>query len=270
MSENVIPSGNSAFELVNERGWRRGLGNMLRNELSRWWKTRMWWIQCLIWGGMMGLLLGAVLFSELGPLPSEEVVMLYGIFAGLFPAIGLIIIVQGAVVGEKKDGTAAWVLSKPVTRPAFMLSKVIANSLGMLATMVVLPGVIAYALHAAAVDTPWTLPGFLAAQGVIFLSNFFFLSLTLMLGTFFSGRGPVIGIPLALLLMQQNLVVLLPALRYVLPWNLVVPVGQQVDAVVPNLLMGTQNYSPMLILVVALESILFVLIGMWRFSREEF
>ncbi len=68
----------------------------------------------------------------------------YAIFAGLFPAVGVVIIMQGVVVGEKKSGTAAWVLSKPVTRPAFILSKVIANSLGVLVTMVVLPGIVAY------------------------------------------------------------------------------------------------------------------------------
>ena len=38
----------------------------------------------------------------------------------------------------------------------------------------------------------------------------------------------------------------------------------------PCLLVGSHNYSPVLIVVVALESILFLLIGLWRFSREEF
>jgi hypothetical protein len=125
-------------------------------------------------------------------------------------------------------------------------------------------------LTAAATGDPWNLPGFLAAMGVIFLCNFFFLSLTLMLGTFFGGRGPVIGIALGLLFLQQYLVGLLPFLRYILPWNLVIPIGQPVDAVAPCLLLGTHNYSSIPVLVVALESLLFVLIALWRFSREEF
>ena len=70
--------------------------------------------------------------------------------------------------------------------------------------------------------------------------------------------------------MQQNLAGMLPALRYVLPLNLIIPIGQQVDAVVPCLLMGSHNYSPMLVAVTALESILFVMIALWRFNREEF
>jgi ABC-2 type transport system permease protein len=263
-------SGNSAFQLVSERGWRRGLGGMLGSEMGRWWKTRMWWIQCLIWVGMLGFMMGAMLFGPPDAPPREDIATIYAVFAGLFPAVGVVIIMQGALVGEKKDGTAAWVLSKPVTRPAFMMSKVIANSLGVLATMVVLPGSVAYALNAVATRTPWDPLGFLAGLGVLFLSNFFFLSLTLMLGTFFSSRGPVIGVPLALWLMQQTLVGLLPALRYVLPWNLVIPIGQQMNAVAPCLLVGSHNYSPILVAVVALESILFVLIGLWRFNGEEF
>src|SRR5512135_1265243 len=102
---------NSAMQLVTERGWRRGLGSMLGSELSRWWKTRMWWVQCLIWVGMIGSLLSAILFAGEDAPPSEEVAILYAIFAGLFPAVGVVIIMQGVVVGEKKSGTAAWVLS---------------------------------------------------------------------------------------------------------------------------------------------------------------
>lgn len=263
-------AGNEVFELVSERGWRRGLGNSLRNELERWWKTRMWWVQCLIWVSIISILLGAILFSAQFPPPSDEVAILFSIFAGLFPAVGVVIIMQGAVVAEKKEGTAAWVLSKPVTRPAILFAKVIANSLGFLATMVVLPAGVAYLLYAIASGTPWHVPGFLAALGVIFLNNFFFVGLTLMLGTFFRSRGPVIGIALGLLFLQQYLVQLLPALRYLLPWNLIVPMGDQVDAMVPCLIMGCVKLPITTLVVVVMESLLFISIGLWRFSREEF
>jgi ABC-2 type transport system permease protein len=263
-------SGNSALQLVSERGWRRGLGSMLGSELSRWWKTRMGWVQCLIWAGLIGFLLSAILFGSPDTPPSEEVAVLFLIFAGLFPAVGVVIIMQGVVVGEKKSGTAAWALSKPITRSAFLLSKVIANSLGVLATMVIVPAILAYVLNAVATGTPWNPLRFLAALSVIFLSHFFFLSLTLMLGTFFGSRGPVIGIALGLLFLQQNLIGWLPFLGKVLPWKLVLPIGEQLDAVAPCLLVGSHNYSPSLIVVVALESVVFILIGLWRFSREEF
>jgi ABC-2 type transport system permease protein len=264
-------AGNSAFELVSERGWRRGLDNMLRNEMDLWWKTSRWWRTCLVWTFIIGLLLSTIIFQTSSEPRSEEAAaLLYAIFAGFLPAINVVIMMQSTVVGEKQDGTAAWVLSKPVTRPAFLLSKLFGNSLGMLATMVLVPGIVAYTLYAIASGTPWNLAGFITAQGVIFLFNFFFLSLTLMLGTLFSSRGPVIGIALGVLLGQQFLVGILPGLGYLLPWNLIFPISEPVDAVVPCLLTGSQNYSIIPVVAVALESLIFVLVGLYRFNREEF
>jgi hypothetical protein len=91
-----------------------------------------------------------------------------------------------------------------------------------------------------------------------------------MLGTFFNSRGPVIGISLGLLLGQQLLVGMLPSTGYVLPWNLILPTGEQMNAVVPCLLLGSNNYSAFSILFIALESIVFVLVGVYRFNREEY
>jgi ABC-type transport system involved in multi-copper enzyme maturation permease subunit len=136
--------------------------------------------------------------------------------------------------------------------------------------MVIVPSIVSYILNIIAKGTPWNLPRFLAALAVVFLSHFFFLSLTLMLGTFFNSRGPVLGIALGLLLMQQTLIGWLPFLGKVLPMKLVLPLGEPMDAIAPSLLLGMHNYSPDLILVIALESLLFLGIGLWRFSREEF
>src|SRR4030042_2782421 len=122
-------SGNDAFEMVSERGWGRGWSNMLRNGLSRWFKTRTWWVQSLIWGGMVGGLITAVALAPDSP-PAEELLTLFAVFVGLFPAVGVIIIMQDALVGEKREGTAAWELCKPVSRPALVLSKVVAHSVG--------------------------------------------------------------------------------------------------------------------------------------------
>jgi ABC-2 type transport system permease protein len=262
-------SGNSDFELVSERGWRRGFNNLLNNEFSRWWKTRMWWVQCLIWVGIIGFMLGAVMFSS-SDFNLTDGVMFYTIFAGMFPAVAVVIIMQGVLVGEKKDGTAAWVMSKPVARPAFILSKLLANSLGVLGTMVVLPGVVAYVLFLIRMQTPLDPLRFLAALGIIFLNQLFYLTLTLMLGSLFNGRGPVIGIALAFLFLQQYLVGLLPVLRYLLPWTLVIPLNNETNAIVPSLLSGQPIYSYIPLLAVAVECILFVLVAVWRFNREEF
>jgi len=261
-------AGNSAFELVSERGWRRGLGNLLDNEFGSWWKTSLWWIQTLIWVGVIGFMLSAVVFGAKESI--DTVVTIYCVFAGLFPAVAVVIVMQDAVVGEKQTGTAAWVLSKPASRPAFILSKLAADSVGVLVTMVILPGIVAYALMWFGTGSQLDPLAFLEGLAVIWLFQLFFLAFTLMLGTFFNNRGPVIGIPLALLFFQQYLIGLIPPTNYLLPWTLVVPLNNQTDAMVPHLLLGQPIGSYLQLFLIAAEIVIFVLIALWRFEREEF
>ncbi len=185
-------SGNSDFILVSETGWRRGLNNLLDNEFAGWFKTKMWWIQCIIWVSVTGFMLAGVMFSA-DDFDFKEGMMLFSIFIGLFPAIGVVIIMQDALVGEKSEGTIAWILSKPASRQSVILSKVTANSLGVFVTMVLVPGLFAYGLFCYYTKSLMDPLPFLSAFGVVFISHLFYLTLTLMLGAFFSARGPVIG-----------------------------------------------------------------------------
>lgn len=262
-------SGNSDLLLVTEKGWRRGLNNLLDNEFAGWFKTKMWWIQCIIWVSVTGFMLAGVMFSA-PDFDIKEGMMLFSIFLGLFPAIGVVIIMQDALVGEKSEGTIAWILSKPASRPSVILSKVTANSVGVLVTMVLVPGLFAYGLFCYYTKTMLDPLPFLSAFGVVFLSHLFYLTLTLMLGTFFSGRGPVIGLGLGLLFLQQYLIAAVPALGYFLPWTLVIPVNDNTMAIVPALLRGDPVTSFLPIVVVFIECVVFVLISLWRFNREEF
>ena len=66
--------------------------------------------------------------------------------AGIALPIGAIIMGQEEVLDEKRSGTAAWILSKPVSRVAFILAKVTANAIGILIIMVLLEGALAYRL----------------------------------------------------------------------------------------------------------------------------
>ena len=111
---------------------------------------------------------------------------MYALFSCLFPTIAVIIILQDAIIGEKESGTAAWVLSKPVSRTAFVVAKLIAHSVGVLVTMTLLPGLVAYLQLSLAGDT-WLNPlAFVGGMGIVWLYQMFFLTLTLMLGTAWS------------------------------------------------------------------------------------
>src|SRR5512135_286869 len=142
---------NSVFQPVNERGWRAGFANLLRKENREWWGTRRWLVRIAIWSILLNGLLVTVLFatppSSAGELfESKDItgLTLFFIMGGLALPIGVIIQAQDEIIEEKKLGTAAWILSKPVSRTAFILSKLIANALGTLIVMVVIQGVLAF------------------------------------------------------------------------------------------------------------------------------
>jgi len=56
-------SSNDVFTLVQESGWRGGLRNMLRLEFGKWWGSRLWWVQSLIWVLVINGMLAALLWS---------------------------------------------------------------------------------------------------------------------------------------------------------------------------------------------------------------
>ena len=125
-------------------------------------------------------------------------------FAGFFGAMGVVIIMQGVIIDEKKSGTAAWIASKPVSRTSFILSKLIANTAAILIVIYVVQGVLVYLQFALLGSTP-PLGPYVFSLALLGLHLLFYLTLTLMLGTLFNERGPVIGIPLAILFASQFL-----------------------------------------------------------------
>lgn len=204
--------------------------------------------------------------------PEEAVSPLEGLdvfltFFGIFAPIGVMILTQGAIVGEKESGTAAWILSKPVSRSAFILAKLIGNGFAFLIIMVIGQGAIAFiqVAIAGAILSPMN---FIAAMGVNYLHLLFYLSLSLMLGTMFSTRGAVIGIPIAILigqsLVESIIEAISPFLVLMLPKNLpaianLVSIGEPLPPEWPVPVIG-----------LSILSILNITIAIWRLKREEF
>jgi ABC-2 type transport system permease protein len=272
-------SGNSAFELINQQGWRAGLKNMQRAEFYRWWKTRTWWIQSLIWISVVDLILVMLISASSAAdgqaMPVQELVLMYGIFGGMFVSIGVVITMQGAIVGEKISGTAAWVLSKPISRSAFMLAKLLANAFGVAITAILVPGIIAYLIITLGTGENLAFLNFLGGIGILCIFAFYWLAFTLMLGAFFNGRGPVIGIPMALILGQQFILGVImnisPMMANFLPFSLVLPPQDEgAGSVVGHVIMGTPPPSWMPVYSSLVAIVLFIGIGIWRFRREEF
>jgi ABC-2 type transport system permease protein len=265
-----MTTGNSAFLRKEGAGWSRGLDNVLGCELGRWFRTRRWWTQILFWAAIINAILALVVISEDSG-GAAELAMLFNVFLGLFSTFGVCILMQGAIVGERQSGTAAWILSKPVSRPAFVLAKLAGNTLGVAVTIVLAQGLIAYLLIYVGTGTMLPPLGFLTGLGVQLVHLFFYITLTLMLGTAFSRRGPVIAIPLLFLFVQQLLMGFFPILGTVLPWNLTVPPdSSQYLSVAAALMTGTEPLSYLPLATTLGASVLFVGIALWIFERLEF
>jgi len=277
-----------SLQPVNESGWRMGFANMLRKENGAWWRTRSWLVQTIIWLAILNGILATVLFvadeasvrvegandqqaaiQQLMQDKPTEGLFLFVVMAGIAPAIGAVIVGQEAILDEKRSGTAAWVLSKPVSRAAFVLSKLVADSFGILVTAVVIQGVIAYALLSAAGGT-FSVGSFAGALGVIFINLMFYLTLTLMLGTLFNGRGGVIAIPLGILFAYQFILGLVPGLASITPWALITntPLSSTPLAVMVAQGQALPTLTPIIATVV--WCVIFVVVALWRFNREEF
>ncbi|HSR30816.1 MAG TPA: hypothetical protein VLY63_09650 [Anaerolineae bacterium] len=265
-----MTAGNSLFELKEGTGWSRGLENLFTVELGRWFRTKRWWVQILIWAAVINSIVAVVIISE-DTGGSSGMAMLVNIFLGVFAAFGVCILMQGTLVSEKQSGTAAWVLSKPVSRPAFVLAKLVANAIGIAVTIPLAQGLIAYLLIFLGSGVALAPLGFLGGLGVQMVYLLFYITFSLMLGAAFSRRGPVIAIPLVFLFVQELLLGLWPTLSRVLPSTLTVPLDESAyPSVATALMTGTQPLSYLPLVTTLGASVLFVVVAVWVFERLEF
>jgi ABC-2 type transport system permease protein len=285
---------NAELTAVRSRGGLTGFGNLFGRENSRWWRSLQWVLQMVIWLALINGIVAVVLSvdsnntqareaaraqvaasagggsANLPPARSkgEEVFFIYFIMLGIAAPIGASVLAQDALVGEKQSGTAAWILSKPVGRSSFFLSKLASYGLFFLVVMVILQGVVFYIQFTAKGIGGLNPAGFVAAMGLVLLNLLFYLTLSLMLGAFFRQRGAVVGIPLAFCMSSQFLVGLVPGLVPFTPWPLLLEFSGPTLA---RLLAQGQPLPTLVpIIATALWCILFTVVGLWRFGREEF
>ncbi len=249
-----------------------GFANLIRKESDEWWRTRKWLVHAIIWLLLINGIVFAVTNAPPDPNASPDQqasgVMIFVIMGGLMTGLGIIIVMQGSILDEKKSGTAAWVLSKPLSRPAFITAKLLANTLAALLIMVVLQGAVAFLILSAFDKTPPALFPFLGGLALMMLHLLFYLTLTLMLGTLFNERGPILGIPIGLLFGAQILSGLAPALAQIMPWPIVMPVGSDALAVLAIQGQPLPNLLPVIATIIWI--VVFIGVALWRFEREEF
>lgn len=261
-----MPSNSATTGMVRvpESGWRSGLSNLMRAAFGSWWRTPAWIIQSLIWTAVINGSLAAFIWGE-SP-DTVSVFTLYGVMS-MFAAIAVVIVMQEEIVGEKRSGTAAWLLSKPVSRSAFVLAKIVPNAIGVVATMIAIPSTVLYLqLLASGMDV--ALGRFVLGALIATLNLMFYLTLTLMLGTLFESGGPVIGISLAFAFGQQ-LISGVPGLRSVLPWSLLVPGPDSDISVIGAVMAGEPIASPWALVFTGTACLVFTAVAFGKFGQTE-
>lgn len=264
---------NVNLQAIQGDSWWRGLVPMLRRESRKWWNGRYGLVQLLLWPAILNGLLAFALFL-LPSMASADGVAITApealdvgrqMFFGLGMvalSIGTIVLLQDAIIEEKLSGTAEWILSKPLSRTAYWLAKLLPNLLGMAVTMLLIPGAIGYVLFTQAAPDAITVTQFLASWGIVALHLFFYMTLTLMLGVLLRSRTLLLGLAIGTLFAGQ--VIPLGQLALYTPWPLfqlvLLPVSGQ--PIVPE--MNTVLIST------AVWSFIFIAVAIWRINRLEF
>jgi ABC-2 type transport system permease protein len=283
---------NSEFHVIENQGRLQGFTNLLHNENRLWWRTSRWWVQTLIWlaigNGILFMVIGIAPNMENPPGQeakaaqasgesgaSQQPLDLLGLtvflkMAGIATAIGVVVLAQDTLIGEKQSGTAAWVLSKPVSRSAFILSKVFSHSIGILITMAVAQGGIAYLIIFLVTGKAFPILPYTGAIGMLFFSLLFWLALTIMLGTLSNMRGLAIGVPLFLILGFTLFVEIAPWISDYMPWNLTSAVSASRPAMAVSLVLGQPIPTLMPLIATVIGYLVFTLVAIWRFQKEEF
>jgi ABC-2 type transport system permease protein len=262
------------FEKITGSGWRLGFNPLFKKEIGEWLEARRWLVQTVLWLVVLNGFLAMVLFvlpnivTPEGGVPIENPVRegLIGFFGigGLALSIGIIIVTQNEIIGEKQSGTAEWVLSKPVARSAFFLAKLLANAIGMFVIMIGLQSLIAYAQVTLMEPGAISPLDFLAGMGMLALQVFFYLSLTLMMGVVAENREMVLGVSLGTLLIGLVARNFVGKLTLLTPWllsDLAGPVAFS-EPLTPEM------WLP--IISTAVLSLVFIAVALWRFERHEF
>ncbi len=259
------------FQIVTEKGWRRGLGNLLRGEYSAWFRSSRWWKHLLIWFAIINVMMAIMVIEAKKGNGGPPLLLMYGVFGGLFVSFGVMIIMQQVLTREKRSGTAAWVLAKPVTRMAFVVSRLVPNSIAILLTAVIVPGVIVYLTLGLFSDLGWlSLFGFAAALVMVSLNMFYWITLVLMMGTFSDSSSVVIAVPITLFFTFSYGPGLLPWLIYVSPLTLLFSPIDQIKPLTVSFINAAPVFSWLPLISTVVSCVIFIAVAIWRFNRQEF
>lgn len=139
-----------------------------------------------------------------------------------FGILAAILLAMGSVATEKERGTAAFVLSKPVSRAAFLTAKLVAIAVDLLAA--VAGATLAGAIYTAILFQSLPLAGIVGMALLLWLSLVVFAALTFVGSTLTRSAAGGAGVGFALLVVT-GILGALPTIGPYMPGSLVGPAG---------------------------------------------
>jgi ABC-2 type transport system permease protein len=294
------------LEASDDYSGTAGFRNMMRKENARWWSLKSLAFQLGIWLVVLNALVAILLFivpaidnsvasqqaanasvidnsvasqqaanaSAIADARMQVANSGMGMFfqlAGFAVFIGAVIFGHDALLKERESGTAAWLLSKPISRKAFVLSKVSAVVIGVLGIILSAQGAITYAMCSLELGSPMPVLPFLAGMGVLCLGVLFYLALAMALGAFTTSRGLTLGLPLIIGITGGFFLGIFQALGtfkelgYLVPWNLT----SYASAIATSASLEADKYWPWPVLATAVWVLLFLGAALAKFERTE-
>jgi ABC-2 type transport system permease protein len=245
-----------------------GLRCLIALEDARWKKSYNWLKSILVWLAIINSLMFLVLvyipgLTGVTPDVSSALDTLFQMLSGVCP-IGAIIVVHNLLISEKENGTAAWVLSAPVSRKSIIISKLSVNLFYTTSIIIILQSMVSYYLiqYATNVSLPITSYYLGIAQIALYLA--FWVTLTIMLGVVLDNRGTVIGMSLGIMYLMGPISTI--ASRYI-PFIPKLMPSSLLNSAISSATGGT--LSPLANIVVLMWIIIFTVFACLRFEKLE-
>jgi ABC-2 type transport system permease protein len=247
-----------------------GFRNLAGKENKDWVSGFLWLVHGVIWLVIVAGTPLVVSFVRTRISPdvtpkdvNDTAALLFFVMASVSAVIAVVVRSQGAIVGEKQLGTAAWVLSKPASRRAFVLAKLAVHARWLTLLTVLVPAVMVYVSLPSISGRPLPLLPFLGGVGMMVIALIFYLALSLLLGTIFESRGPVAGSVFGFLVGGLLLSNYAGWLTAIFPWLFF----ENAYYLSERGWMPATGISA--IVATTVWSVVFVVLALWRFERAE-
>ena len=215
-----------------------GFNGLFRKELTEWRRARRTWIVLLVSAAFMTLSalnswLQSVLpadVTEGAPAPIFDPMtnLGQGVASQIF-VVAAIFAVMGLITAERESGTLAWTASKPVSRSAIWLSKLVASSAVLWVVAAIVPLVATVALVLAIYGPLPLVPLLIIAAGMG-MATVLYIAVALAASTVVTSQAAVAGIAIGFMFLPQLMGLVVPSMELmpqsILMWSIATAMGE--------------------------------------------